>query len=58
MSRWSSAAGPFLRHAYNFFRPVGSVVSWNQVVWEQWSLPNTVSFSGWLSWANFEHVTD
>jgi len=34
MSRWSSAAGPFLRHTYNFFRPVGFVVPWNQVVWE------------------------
>jgi len=39
MSQWSSAAGPFLRHAYNFFRPIGSIVSWNQVVWERWSLP-------------------
>jgi hypothetical protein len=34
MSRWSSVAGPFLRHTYNFFRPVGFVVPWNQVVWE------------------------
>jgi hypothetical protein len=39
MSQWSSAAGQFLRHAYNFFRPIGSIVSWNQVVWERWSLP-------------------
>jgi hypothetical protein len=34
MSQWSFVAGPFLHHAYNFFRPIGSVVSWNRVVWE------------------------
>ena len=48
MSRWSSAAGPFLSHAYNFFRPVGPAVSWHRVVWETWSLPK-YNFILWLA---------
>ncbi|KAH8479746.1 hypothetical protein H0E87_031428, partial [Populus deltoides] len=39
---------PFLAHAYDFFRPVGSMVSWNPVVWEQWSLPKH-NFILWLA---------
>jgi len=48
MSNWSASAGPFLAHAYDFFRPVGSTVSWSQVVWEQWSLPKH-NFILWLA---------
>ena len=48
MRAWSNTAGPFLAHAYDFFRPVGSIVSWDRVVWEQWSLPK-YSFILWLA---------
>ena len=48
MRQWSSDAGPFLRHAYNFFCPVGSVIPWHRVVWEQWSLFK-YSFILWLA---------
>jgi hypothetical protein len=48
LSGWSTGAGLFLSHAYEFFRPVGSAVSWGRVVWEQWSLPK-YSFILWLA---------
>ena len=48
MRNWSNSTGPFLAHAYDFFRPVGSIVSWGRVVWEQWSLPK-YSFILWLA---------
>lgn len=48
MSSWSTATGCFLSHAYDFFRPSGSAVSWGRVVWEQWSLPK-YSFILWLA---------
>jgi hypothetical protein len=48
MRAWSNTAGPFLAHAYDFFRPVGSIVPWDRVVWEQWSLPK-YSFILWLA---------
>jgi len=47
-SSWSTGAGFFLSHAYDFFRPVGSAVSWGRMVWEQWSLPK-YSFILWLA---------
>ena len=48
MSNWSNDADCFLAHAYDFFRPVGSTVSWGRVVWEQWSLPKYSSIL-WLA---------
>ena len=48
MSNWSNDADCFLAHAYDFFRPVGSAVSWGRVVWEQWSLPKYSSIL-WLA---------
>ena len=48
LSSWSTSVGPFLSHAYQFFRPVGSTISWHRVVWEQWSLPK-YSFILWLA---------
>ena len=48
VSSWSTSAGPFLAHAYQFFRPVGATISWHRVVWEQWSLPK-YSFILWLA---------
>jgi hypothetical protein len=48
ISNWSISTGPFLAHVYDFFRSVGSTVSWNRVVWEQWSLPK-YSFILWLA---------
>ena len=48
ISSWSNSVGPFLAHAYDFFRPVGSAVSWSRVVWEQWSLTK-YSFILWLA---------
>jgi hypothetical protein len=32
MSGWNSRMDTFLSHAYNFFRPSGSPVSWERVV--------------------------
>jgi hypothetical protein len=48
MTSWSTSTGPFLAHAYQFFRQVGAAISWNRVVWEQWSLPK-YSFILWLA---------
>jgi len=48
MSDWSNGVGTFLAHAYDFFRPTGSALSWGRVVWEQWSLPKH-SFILWLA---------
>jgi len=48
MNSWVTFAGPFLAHAYDFFRPVGSMVPWSRVVWESWSLPKH-SFILWLA---------
>jgi len=48
MNSWFTSAGPFLAHAYDFFRPVGSMVQWSRVVWEPWSLPKH-SFILWLA---------
>ncbi|XP_073262655.1 uncharacterized protein [Populus alba] len=48
LNSWSAGVGPFLSHAYEFFRPTGPAVSWGQVVWEQWSLPKHSSIL-WLA---------
>jgi len=48
MSGWNSGMDKFLTHAYNFFRPSGSPVSWERVVWEKWSLPKHC-FILWLA---------
>ena len=48
MRNWSTSAGPFLAHAYDFFRPAGPTVPWGRVVWERWSLPK-YSFILWLA---------
>jgi hypothetical protein len=48
LSSWFTGAGFFLSHAYDFFKPVSSTVSWGWVVWEQWSLPK-YSFILWLA---------
>jgi hypothetical protein len=48
LNSWSAGVGPFLSHAYEFFRPIGQAVSWGRVVWEQWSLPKH-SFILWLA---------
>jgi hypothetical protein len=34
MSGWNSGMDKFMSHAYNFFQPSGSSVSWERVVWE------------------------
>jgi hypothetical protein len=48
MSGWNSGMDKFMSHAYNFFRPSGSPVSWERVVWEKWSLPKHC-FILWLA---------
>ena len=48
MSSWSTGAGSFMSHAYDFFRPVGSTISRVRVIWEQWSL-SKYSFILWLA---------
>ena len=47
---WSSVDHPFLANAYDFLWLKGTLVSWEKVVWEPWSMPRYIyNFIMWLA---------